>query len=205
MRYARAALVMAVSLGPVSATCVLADDLIGFYVGGGLGTSNVRVDDSVLGSGQGFAAHKDGWKLLAGVRPISLVGAEVEYIDFGTAHFVTPTDAFGDARRGEAHPKAAAAFGVIYAPIPIPLLDVFGKVGVARLQMDVNATTFCAASACVVTAVAPLAFNRTNVRPAYGAGAQFKFSGFGVRVEYERVNTTAGDPDLASVGITWSF
>jgi opacity protein-like surface antigen len=205
MRYARAALVMALGLGPLCASSALADDLIGLYVGGGLGTSNVRVDDSVLGSGQGFDAHKDGWKLLLGVRPISLVGAEVEYIDFGTAHFVTPTDSFGLAQRGEAHPKAAAAFGVIYAPIPIPLLDVFGKIGVARLQMDVNATTFCAVSPCVAIASPPFAFNRTNARIAYGAGAQFKFSGFAARLEYERVNATTGDPDLMSIGITWSF
>lgn len=205
MRYARPALVAAVTIGPLAASSALADDLIGLYVGGGLGTSNVRVDDSVLGSGQGFDAHKDGWKLLLGVRPISLVGAEVDYIDFGTAHFITPTSSFGTAQRGEAHPKAAAVFGVIYAPIPVPLLDVFAKLGAARLQMDVNANTVCVISPCVGTLPAPLAYSRTGAHFAYGAGAQFKFSGFAARLEYERVNTTTGDPDLTSIGITWSF
>ena len=94
---------------------------------------------------------------------------------------------------------------MIYAPIPVPLLDVYAKLGVARLQMDVDATTFCALPPCVAMASAPFAFDRTNAHLAYGAGAQFKFSGFAARVEYERINAASGDPDLTSVGITWSF
>jgi hypothetical protein len=205
MQYRHAALIIAFASLSLSAPRSYADDPLGLYIGGALGTSNVRVDDSVFGNGQGFDAHRDGWKLLLGMRPISLVGAELDYMDFGTTHFTTQPSSFGTALRGEAHPKAAALFGLLYAPIPVPLLDVYGKVGVARLQTDINATSFCAVPPCVVTAVAPFALSRSNARLAYGAGVQFKFDFFAARVEYERINSSTGDPDLASIGVTWSF
>jgi hypothetical protein len=69
----------------------------------------------------------------------------------------------------------------------------------------VNANSFCAVSPCVVTATAPSALNRTDARLAYGAGVQVKFAAFAARFEYERISAGTGDPELASLGITWSF
>jgi Outer membrane protein beta-barrel domain len=206
MQYARITLVVALVIGSNFAHRVhAADDPFGLYVGGALGESDVRVDESVFGGSQGFAAHRDGWKLLVGLRPISLLGAELDYVDFGHARFVGPPNFLGSALRADTHPKATSLFGVIYAPIPVPLLDVYAKAGIARLQTSLNAATYCAVPPCVVTAVAPLALSRTDARFAYGAGVQFRFAAFGARVEYERVSASTGDPDIASIGLTWSF
>jgi hypothetical protein len=205
MQYARVSL-WAVLIGSIFAHRVCAaGDPLGLYVGGALGESSVRVDESVFAGPPGFDAHRNAWKLLVGLRPISLLGAELDYLDFGRARFVGPVSSLGTALRGDAHPKATALFGIIYAPIPVPLLDVYAKAGVARLRTDLNASTYCAVSPCVVTVVAPLALNRTDTRLAYGAGVQFKFAAFAGRFEYERINASTGDPDVASFGITWSF
>ena len=205
MQYARVAPFVVLMIGSnIVHRVYAADDPLGLYVGGALGQSDVRVDESVFGGPPGFAAHRDGWKLLLGLRPISLLGAELDYTDFGNARFAGPPNSLGSALRGDTHPKATTLFGVIYAPIPVPRFDVYAKAGVARLQTSVNAN-YCAVSPCVVTAAAPLALSRTDVRLAYGAGVQFKFAAFAGRLEYERISASTGDPDLTSIGITWSF
>ena len=206
MQCARTTLFVALVIGSNFAHRVYAaGDPLGLYVGAALGEANVRVDESVFGGAPGFDAHRDAWKLLLGLRPISLLGAELDYMDFGHARFAGPPSSFGTALRGDTHPKATALFGVIYAPLPIPLLDVYAKAGVARLQTVVNANSFCAVSPCVVTTTAPFALNRTDARLAYGVGMQFKFAAFAGRLEYERIDASSGDPDVTSVGITWSF
>jgi hypothetical protein len=47
--------------------------------------------------------------------------------------------------------------------------------------------------------------DQTDARFAYGAGVQAKLSSFGVRLEYERISVSGGDPDLLSLGVTWTF
>ena len=206
MRYPGMVLFAALVIGPNLAQRVYAaDDPLGLYVGAALGQSEVRVDASVFGGPPGFDAHRDAWKLLVGLRPISLLGAELDYMDFGHARFAGPPNSLGSALRADTHPKATTLFGIIYAPIPVPLLDVYAKAGIARLETSLNANSYCAVPPCVVTAVAPLALNRTDARFAYGAGVQFRFAAFAGRLEYERINASTGDPDLTSIGITWSF
>jgi opacity protein-like surface antigen len=206
VQYARIALFAAFAIGSNLAQRVYAaGDPLGLYVGAGLGQSEVRVDGSVFDGPSGFDAHRDAWKLLVGLRPTALFGAELDYLDFGHARFAGPPNAFGSALRADSHPKASALFGILYAPIPVPLLDVYAKAGIARLQTSVNANVYCAVSPCVVTAVAPIALRRTDAEFAYGAGVQFRFAAFAARLEYERINASTGDPDLTSFGITWSF
>jgi Outer membrane protein beta-barrel domain len=206
MQYIRMALSVVFVTGSIFAHRVYAaGDPLGLYVGAALGQSNVRVDESVFGGPPGVDAHRDAWKLLLGLRPISLLGAELDYMDFGRAKFLGPPNFLGTALRGDAHPKATALFGVIYAPIPVPLLDVYAKAGVARLQTDINANSFCSLPPCAVTTTAPFALNRSDARLAYGAGVQFRFAAFAARLEYERIDASSGDPDITSFGLTWSF
>jgi hypothetical protein len=103
--------------------------------------------------------------------------------------------------------KAGAAFGVFYVPMPVPLLDVYGKAGLARVQTTIDAT---AGLGCFPPLLCPLAGGdfkryRTDSRFAYGAGVQVKPGRFAIRAEYERISTNTGDPDLLSLGATWTF
>jgi hypothetical protein len=74
-----------VGLGACGASTVaLADDPAGFYLGAGIGESNLRNDGYGYNDYYGYDNHQTAWKLIAGIRPIPPVGAEFEYIDFGS-------------------------------------------------------------------------------------------------------------------------
>lgn len=62
-------------------------NLLGFYVGEAIGDGRDAVDAD---NGLKLGGHATGCKVMAGLRPISVVGAEVEYIDLG----FSSTDAY---------------------------------------------------------------------------------------------------------------
>jgi hypothetical protein len=97
--------------------------------------------------------------------------------------------------------------GIVYAPIPIPILDVYAKAGVARLQTSVDAAGAFGCWSPLQCAAYPVSVHRdqTDARFAYGAGIQAKLSAIGIRLEYERISVSGGDPDLLSLGVTWTF
>src|SRR6266403_2054896 len=165
-----------------------ADNLLGLYIGGGVGQSHVRSDLGAFSNLGEFVENHTGWKALIGVRPISLLGAELEYADLGhSASGVGPVPP-----------------GLVYRPLPLPIFDVYGKAGFSRLRTEVNASWRCVAP---ITCVANPSFHQdsTDTRFAYGAGAQAKFLSLGVRVEYERISEPGGSPDLYSIIATWTF
>jgi Outer membrane protein beta-barrel domain len=194
------------TLGACAAsTAALADNLAGFYVGAGVGYSTIRSDDAAYGLPGYFNDHQTAWKAIVGVRPIPIVGAEFEYIDFG--HPSHDSGYGGINYYGlDSHPHAAALFAVGYLPLPMPFFDVFGKVGVARLQTDV--TTLVGQGCPVVNQNCPGYYSRqeqTNNRVAYGVGVQSKVWGVSFRAEYERISSQFGDPDALTVSATWAF
>ena len=193
----------------------IAEDLLGLYIGGSVGQSHLRANQlDFVGSTYPSPApvsvsqSATGWKVFAGLRPISLLGAELAYTDFGhpTASQGPPAG-FGLAYSAGLRSKATTAFGILYAPIPVPILDVYAKAGAARLQTRVDATGAFGCWPPLLCAVGPVAFQRdqTDVRFAYGAGIQAKLSAIGVRLEYERISARGGDPDLLSLGVSWTF
>jgi len=187
---------------------------LGAYLGAAVGHATVRADQVVfIDNGialQGttiFSQTDTGWKVFAGVRPISLIGAEIEYVDFGSSTASNTVTGFGFRYNLNLSAKAEAAYGVLYAPIPVPFLDVYGKAGVARLQ---TSTSGIGGLGCFPPMLCPLASgnflrDRTDTRFGYGAGVQFKVGRFGIRGEYERISASTGDPDLLSAGALWSF
>ncbi len=207
-----AALLAAAALGTVGAsTQAFADNPLGAYVGVGVGQSNVGSDRTYdYGYYGGYHDHDATWKLMAGIRPLPIVGAEIEYIDFGSGN--GDSGYYGNNyfySNASSHPKATVLYGMGYLPLPLPFLDVFGKLGVARLQS--NITTYAYPSgycpppynACL----APTAYrtDQTDTKLAYGAGVQAKWQDFAFRAEYERINSQFGDPAAVTVSATWTF
>jgi len=181
-----------------------ADNLLGLYIGGGVGQSRVRSDLGAFSNLGEFVENHTGWKALIGVRPISLLGAELEYADLGhSASGVGPVPP-GLIYNLDVSQKATSLFGLVYWPLPLPIFDVYGKAGFSRLRTEVNASWRCVAP---ITCVANPSFHQdsTDTRFAYGAGAQAKFLSLGVRVEYERISAPGGSPDLYSIIATWTF
>jgi outer membrane protein with beta-barrel domain len=196
-----------------------ASDLLGLYAGAAFGQTDVRANEVYFpvpqsnGIPLGFSEHATGWKVLAGIRPISLIGVELEYADFGHPSALTPAPAsfsniFSNLLgiRADAHPTATSLSGLLYAPVPLPLLDLYGKVGISQLRTDVHAAVVCTTVNCPPTIpFPPLARYEATTNFAYGAGAQLKLSALAVRLEYERLSAGGGDPALLSIGVAWAF
>jgi hypothetical protein len=194
-----------------SSAAALADNPLGLYIGVGAGVGQVGNDYGYYdpyGYGGRFHDHDAAWKVIAGLRPISLVGAEIEYIDFGNAR---GNDGYYYGNYDysvSAHPKATVVYGIGYLPLPLPFLDVYGKLGVARLQTDNSYYTpvgDCTAAVQVSCPAVGFRFDEQNTKFAYGAGVQTKFQDFAFRAEYERISSPYGDPNAFTVSVTWTF
>ena len=180
----------------------VAEDSLGLYIGGAIGQSRVEATETACQCDifQQIVTEKFDKTHLAfqgvlGVRPISLVGAEIDYIDFGKPD----GHAFGFP--ASASIKGVAAFGVLY--LPAPVVDIYLKAGVARLESTVK-YSYCGPCACNFC-LNSVQLDRTNTTGAGGVGAQYRFGSWAVRAEYERFNAADGNPSLLSAGITWTF
>jgi opacity protein-like surface antigen len=203
--------------GVCLANSARAADLLGLYLGAEaywahgyndvpLGIPTAALQDSFLIPNRVDQSHKGATPVI-GFRPIPLLGAELKYVDFGSRG-----SAFASTSEGydlQAASKAVALFGMLYAPLPVRFIDFYGKAGVAEVKSTFSGfailRNYCGllpASYCSwATNV-----NRTEVRFAYGAGAQLKLSSLALRTEYEIVQQGGGDPPhIFSLGATWTF
>ncbi|MGH8320149.1 MAG: outer membrane beta-barrel protein [Steroidobacteraceae bacterium] len=164
----------------------------------------------------GLVRRALGWDVFMGVRPLPYLGAEIGYLDFGSAHrhyynIPTPYASNGEEFFRESA-DAPAAFAVGYLPFE-PRWDLYLKAGVARLHKSWDAIppALCdtPASCSSPTPLSSPSFpgDATSWDFAYGVGTQWKFGAAALRLEYERVNASGsangGDPDLLSVGVSW--
>jgi opacity protein-like surface antigen len=188
----------------VVSTSAGASDLLGLYVGAGIGESTVRSD---YGFDPDYPTdshpHHTAYKVMAGIRPIPFVGAEAEYIDFGhpgNGDLFSGSDDFS----ADSHPRAEVLSAVGY--VPLPFFDIFAKVGAAHLTTNINTYT-CAAIDPSTGCGNPVLYRQqaTETKAAYGGGVQAHFLGLAVRGEYERISSTFGDPDAFMVSATWTF
>ncbi len=192
-----------------------------FYVGAGAGAATVSQGFLDLGSGiyRSFPDRRHfGWKVLMGIRPVSWVGAELEYLELGSAHLGPSLLVPGDVSGGEflgATTTARAGAGFVMGYLPLTSrMDFFGKVGVARLQMPnrytdaIPQTQPCppgsTGGTCALFTQAYFSQHDVDTGPAFGGGAQVHFDAFAVRAEYERISSGIGDPYLLSLGFTWT-
>lgn len=190
-----AVLALSVGAGVFSGCAQAADDILGFYVGAAAGQSQVQADAPSLGE---FAQNHSAYKLIVGFRPISAFGAEVSYIDFGHPNGninTAPSDVSQDG---------IDAFGMYY--LPVPVVDVFVKAGLARLQSALNSNN-PGFGTCPINNPDCALFhvNRSDTSFAAGVGAQVKFASLALRAEYERFDAAGANPSLVSLGLTWSF
>ena len=110
-------LVVAVALLALPCEYAMADDLLGMYFGGAIGRAQMAADASYptianLYPGE-FKESHSAFKVMFGIRPISPIGAELAYIDFGHPR----GDIF--AYPANASLKGTGAFGVLYSPVPV--------------------------------------------------------------------------------------
>jgi opacity protein-like surface antigen len=190
---------LAVLLAAGAPNFASAADPIGWYVGGAFGQAEVitEVSSPALPSPAQFHQTHSAFKLMVGVHPISLLGAEVSYIDFAK-----PEGQFL-GYPASASMRAASAFGMIYFPVPV--IDLYLKAGVARIWSTVSGFAPVVCIAPGPCSPVPVEESQTHTGFGAGAGVQFKFGSWATRAEYERFDASGEKPYVWSLGLTWSF
>jgi opacity protein-like surface antigen len=189
----------------------VADDILGLYVGAAFGESQLRSEKYVQGDtnySSLLEGHHGAWYLAAGIRPFRPLGLELQYIDFGRIHADSGSIG-GQGGITAVDAKAGTLSALGYLPLPVPFLDVYGKVGVARLHettTEIGPVPFYLDCPDVISC-APGTSDISNwsTNFAYGAGVQGKIGSLAIRAEYERVSASGENPSIASLGVTWTF
>lgn len=161
------------------------------YAGASLGHASLRArDPALLGSDVvslgGFDRGDFAYQLTAGVRWSKVLGIEVDYFHLGggsaspslTLSRSLPPIILTTSRVWNAHvsQKGEAIFAMLY--LPVPIVDLYVKAGVARLTTDLEASTVpppCAPDAfCPATLAVAGALNTTETTFGGGVGVQWK-------------------------------
>jgi hypothetical protein len=155
----------------------------GFYIGGAAGQArfddNFNIDD--------LDREDTSWKAIAGWRFADQFALEASYIDFGDSTAPSQLGLTPFAQSAKAYTLEAVGY------IPIPYVDLFAKVGAARMDAEGGGG-----------ALARVNDKATNF--AYGWGAQYRWRSLAIRAEYERFDTDLiGDLDLVTLGVTYTF
>lgn len=170
----------------------------------GLGTAAAHADDFVYaGAGivraniQNIASTNDSvtntsWKALAGLRPISMFAAELDYIDLGS------NTIGGEGGVVHLDNKAFAGYAVGFVPIPVPNLDVFGKIGLARWSSSGSSVS------SPTSGFFSISNNSTEF--AWGIGGQYRFGQLAARLEFENFSIPHTDgANVFSVDLLYLF
>jgi Outer membrane protein beta-barrel domain len=160
-------------------------DELGLYAGAGITQSQI---DNVFDAGPKI--NDTAWKAIFGFRPPGPFAIEANYLDLGSQ-----TQQFSGLGRTHTDAKAFAAYAVGFLPIPVPMLDVYGKLGAARWQLDGHSTN---------PDLFAISDRGTNF--AWGAGSQAHFGRIAVRLEYEQFDMRNTDGvRIYTLGATYTF
>lgn len=220
--------------GLMSAQAMADDSALGFgnplnlYIGGGVGRSEMSepqvngYDPYFFDASGHVDGHPLGWEAVIGIRPISFLGAEAEYLDFGTARTgagpkYTVVDSSGASLTSQdlgsgAHDRAVAAVAVGYLPLPVPFIEPFAKFGVAYLWTRNSYSGDYQNEFINGVPVGLVSSSNSGDKAgvAYGAGVQFRLDHVAVRAQFEGLSIPrhygAGSyPSLISIGANWTF
>ena len=152
----------------------------GFYLGAGVTSTNFKAEID------GFKDNSDdnGYKIIAGFRPLDWLAFEANYMDMG-----------GIEEDGvKIDSTALTASALVLAEIGI--VDLYARVGMANWNSDFSVQG---------------AGNTSDDgwEPTYGAGVGVHFGSLGVRAEYERFSTEALndqlDTDVGTVSLSFTY
>lgn len=196
----RASFACLVVLG-FSVSAARADDLIGPYVGAGIGKATLEVSTQLV---ENFGSDHSAFKLIVGWRPISEIAVEVEYLDLGHQTGTSTYPNSDTSLSTTASLKGFGAFGLLY--LPTPVVDFFLKGGFSRLHTSANTTIVgCPSGGVCPPLTQPPPVSSTDFGFAGGGGVMYRIAAFEVRAEYERFSAGTGNPYLVSLGATWAF
>jgi opacity protein-like surface antigen len=159
----------------------------GFYLGAGVTQAKIDDigDDFDTGDLDDFEIDSTAWKIIAGFRPIKLFAVEANYNDLGDEGRTV------GGVRFDADASAFTAYAIGF--LPIPVVDVYAKAGLARWETEAS-----------IDGLFDLDDSGTEF--AYGAGVQVNLGSLGARLEYEQFDVENTDGvELLTLGVTWTF
>lgn len=178
-----------------------ADNVLGLYVSGALGQASVASDSwyqaTALTNPSSFRENHSAWAARIGIKPLPMLGAEAEYYDLGN-----PSTSVAPDTTLTLNMKGTGLYGLVY--LPIPLIDIYGKAGIARTRTT-NTLSYTCTPAPGCTPLPTVSFDQRDNGFAYGAGVQFKLASLGVRAEYQRFSAAESHPGLATLGLVFEF
>jgi len=156
----------------------------GVYLGAGVGQANIQVDGDI--NVPEFDEDDTGFKVIAGFRPVDWFAAELNYIDLGKPS----TTVAGTRVETQADGIAAYAVGFV----PLPLLDLYGKIGVIDWDAKGSIPQFGVST------------SDSGTDLAYGVGLQVRFWSLGARLEYEKFEIgDTDDTSFLSLSFVYTF
>jgi outer membrane protein with beta-barrel domain len=150
---------------------------LGFYLGAGAGLSDIR--DSAKGHGSlgGFSKNDLGLRAAAGIRPLSWLGVEAAYTYYGK-----PSGTYaGQSVTTEA--KTTSISALVY--LPLSNIDLYGKFGYANNDGKLSYKNVYE--------------KLSGTGQLYGVGAEYSFSNWKLRGEFEYMNTSYQDATFLSL------
>jgi len=162
----------------------------GIYLGLGAEHSDFNIKGALDNTDKGL-------KLIGGIRLLDSFGLELNYADHG--HATVPSGIVCTAIVGQNCPdtsrvsaKTAAAYAVGF--VHFPLVDLFGKAGLARMDGKLS------------TPNQPnFSFKDTDTDLAWGVGAQAHFGSLAARAEMEQFKLFGDDLRTISVSLVYTF
>lgn len=147
--------------------------LQGFYMGGSIGNATVEFKDDE--TREQFDGDDTGFKIIAGYRIMDYLAVELNYSDFGK-----PKDQiFGVELETDYAATSVSVLGLL----PLQDFDLFGRLGLARLDADFSVPG------------APGSDSDHSTEPVFGIGAQWRAENLAVRVEFEGILLDANNRD----------
>jgi len=202
-----------------------AQDRPRFYVGAAVGQSKLGQGLSTVGISENFLSlslptitvtqrippldDAVAWKVVAGFRPRRVLGAELQYVNFGEAETGAGIGPQVDWKTVtmKTHTDATVLTALIFIPHGSSSFDVYGKVGVAKVEesFDVHTRDSITSECLVRTCTFALDVDQTETRPYVGIGGRFRIArAAAVRAEYEIIDRDVGDnTTMLSVGVAW--
>lgn len=170
------AFVATAALLPVSGAAFAAE---GFYVAGSVGQSHEQYDATTYDA----SSNDVGYEVAVGFKPLPVFAGEIDYDGFARA--------FGGVNYVDTYSVGVFGLGIV----PIPVVQLFGKLGVIDWRTRAQAGAPAAPS-----------FHRDGSDLAYGVGAATSWGRLGARLEFEKFDVAHSSAmDLTSIGLTWSL
>jgi len=167
----------------------------GGYFGASIGPSKAKHwCGSDLPSGAALAAcdpRGKGWKMFAGYRINRFIGFEGSFIDFDKSSLTATSGGASTTVTARATALSAAAVGII----PVGNLEVFGKVGIAKVKAQSHEASLAGTT---------FKLGKNDNEAHVGLGLNYRLtSEWDVRAEFERIRDSR--IDFFSLGIQYRY